>query len=98
MENETKTELKIDARPLAIRAHEREEQWRNVRGLTKAMNWKSNADSMEKRRRSSNPKEPKSAAKDRQYRDAKLGKLGAASKVRHIDPVTDKAFPLEPHG
>ena len=81
-------ELEASARSLAKRASEIEEQWRGPRGLTKRMNQKSNARAMKRRRRASNPKEPKGAAKFRRYRDRKLGKIGAASKVRHIDPAT----------
>jgi hypothetical protein len=86
--NETKAERKVDPRPLAKRANEKEEKWRKVRGLTKEMNRWSNAKAMKRRRQASNPKEPKAAAKFRRYRDRKLGKMGAASKVRHIDPLT----------
>ena len=88
MTNETKIEHEADAGSLAKRADEMEDRWRKLRGLTKQVNHKSNAKPMKRRRRKSNPKEPKGAAKFRQYRDKKLGKLGAASRVRRIDPTT----------
>ena len=81
-------ELEASSRSLAKRASEIEEQWLGRRGLTKRMNQKSNARAM---KRASNPKEPKGAAKYRRYQDRKLGKMGAASKVRHIDPATGKS-------
>jgi len=81
-------ELEANARSLAKRASEKEKERRERRGLTKQMNQKSNARAM---KRASNPKEPKGAAKYRRYQDRKLGKMGAASKVRHIDPATGKS-------
>ena len=79
-------ELEASTRSLAKRAREKEDQWRKARGLTKRMNRKGNAKAM--KRRAASPKEPRGVAKYRLYRDRKLGKLGAASKVRRIDPVT----------
>ena len=90
MTSKLNEELEANARSLTKLASEKEERWRAARGLTKRLNRKSNATAMKRRQRVSNPKEPKGAAKYRRYRDRKRGRMGAASKVRHIDPVTGK--------
>jgi hypothetical protein len=79
-----------NGRSLAKLAGETEARWRSARGLTKQLNRDGNAEAMRRRQRVSNPKEPKGAGKHRRCQDKKLGRMGAASKVRHIDPVTGK--------
>src|ERR1700722_10547389 len=81
-------QLRAGARSLAKRAGEKEERWRAARRLTKRLNRKVNAKAMKLRQRKSTPKEPKGASQHRRFRDGKLGKMGAASNVRRIDPLT----------
>jgi hypothetical protein len=81
-------ELEANGRSLTKLARETEERWCGARALTKGLNRKSNAKPMKRRQALSNPKEPKGAAKYRRYQDGKLGRMGAASEVRHIDPVS----------
>jgi len=76
---------KASAGSLAKRAGEKEERWRAARRLTKRLNRKSNAKAIKLRQRKTTPKEPKGASQYRRFRDGKLGKMGAASKVRRID-------------
>ena len=76
-------------KPLAERARESEEKWRAERGLSKGLHRRGNAMARELRRRSECPQEPKGAVRYRRYRKKQLGKLGAASKVRLIDPGSD---------
>jgi hypothetical protein len=90
MTSKLNEEFEANASSLAKRASEKEERWLGARGLTERLNRKSNAAPMMRRQTVSNPKEPKGTAKYRRYRDRKLGRMGAASKVRHIDPVTGK--------
>jgi phytoene dehydrogenase-like protein len=93
MTSKLNEEREANARSLSKLASEREERWRAACGLTKRLNRKSNAEAMKRRQRESNPKEPKGATKYRRYRSKKLGRMGAASKVRHIDPVTGTSTP-----
>jgi hypothetical protein len=72
---------------LAERAREAEEQWRAERGLSKGLHRKGNVKARERRRRAECPDEPKANVRHRRYREKRLGKLGAASEVRRIDPV-----------
>jgi hypothetical protein len=73
---------------LPERAREAEEQWRTELRLSKGLHRRGNATAREHRRRAECPKEPKAAVRYRCYRKKQLGKLGAASKVRRIDPGT----------
>ena len=87
---ESKQELTNSAKtkkPLGERAREAEEQWRAELGLSKGLHRRGNAMAREGRRRAECPKEPKAAIRYRRYRKKQLGKFGAASEVRRIDPV-----------
>jgi hypothetical protein len=79
-------ELRSNAIVLRVKAREAEEQWLAKRGLSKGLHRKGNAIARQRRRRTECPTEPKAAAGHRRYRKKQLGKLGAASKVRRIDP------------
>ncbi len=74
-------------RSLGERAREVEKQWRAELGLSKGLHRRGNAMARERRRRAECPKEPKAAVRYRRYRKKQLGKFGAASEVRRIDPV-----------
>jgi len=74
---------------LPERAREAEEKWRADRGLSKSLHRRGNAKARERRRCAECPDEPKANVRHRRYREKRLGKLGAASKVRRIDPVGD---------
>ena len=74
-------------KPLRERAREVEKQWRAELGLSKELHRRGNAMAREARRRVECPKEPKAAVRHRRYRKKQLGKFGAASEVRRIDPV-----------
>lgn len=82
-------EMRKNAKSLRVRAREAEEQWRAERGLSKGLRRRGNAMVREARRRVECPKEPKAAVRYRRYRKKQLGKFGAASEVRRIDPVSD---------
>jgi hypothetical protein len=73
---------------LPERAREAEEQWRADRGLSKGLHRKGNAIARERRRNAEFPKEPRANVRYRCYCKKRLGKLGAASKVRRIDPAS----------
>lgn len=88
MTTKTGDELKGNAKRLRARAREIEERWRETRGIGKGLHRKGNATSGKRRRRAECPTEPKAAVRHRRYRDGKLGKMGAASTVRRVDPVT----------
>jgi hypothetical protein len=75
------------AKSLPERAREAEEQWRADRGLSQGLHRKGNAIAQERRRSAECPKEPRANVRYRRYCKKRLGKLGAASKVRVIDPV-----------
>lgn len=75
------------AKSLAKRAREVEEKWRTKRGLSKGLHCTGNAMARERRRRAECPAEPKAAVRFRRYLKKQLGKLGAASTVRYIDPA-----------
>jgi hypothetical protein len=79
-------ELRANAKVLRTRARESEERWREARGLTALLDRKGNAKARKRRRRAECPKEPKANERHRRYRDKQLGKMGAASTVRSIDP------------
>ena len=79
-------ESRENAKPLRTRARESEERWREARGLTALLNRKGNAKAGKRRRGAECPKVPKANVRHRLYRDRQLGKMGAASKVRSIDP------------
>jgi len=72
---------------LSERAREVEEQWRAELRLSKGLHQRGNAMARERRRRAECPKEPKAAVRYRRYRKKQLGKFGAASEVRRIDPA-----------
>lgn len=80
-------EIRKNAKSLPERAREAEEQWRAERGLSKGLHRRGNAMARERRRRAECPKEPKAAVRHRRYRKKQLGKFGAASEVRRIDPA-----------
>ncbi len=71
---------------LPERARETEKEWRDELGLSKGLHRKGNATARAHRRSTECPKEPKATVRHRRYRKRQLGKLGAASKVRCIDP------------
>jgi hypothetical protein len=73
-------------------ASEAEQKWRAAHGLTKGLHNASNAKAAHRRKRVECPKEPKANVRHRRYRKKQLGKLGAASKVRRIDPLTGKVL------
>ena len=79
-------ELKANAKRLNARATEIEKRWREARGIGKGLHRKGNAMATKRRRRAECPTEPKAAVRHRRYRDKQLGKIGAASTVRSIDP------------
>jgi hypothetical protein len=81
-------ELSKNAEILRARALEAEKQWRAARGLDEGLHRKGNAKGRKRRRRAVCPKEPKANVRFRRYRDKRLGKMGAASTVRRIDPET----------
>jgi hypothetical protein len=72
---------------LPERAREAEEKWRVEQRLSKGLHRKGNAIAQERRRSAECPKEPRANVRYRRYCKKRLGKLGAASKVRRIDPV-----------
>jgi hypothetical protein len=78
---------KNSSKSLPERAREAEEQWRADRGLSQGLHRKGNAIAQERRRSAECPKEPRANVRYRRYCKKRLGKLGAASKVRVIDPV-----------
>jgi len=78
---------KNSSKSLPERAREAEEQWRADRGLSQGLHRKGNAIAQERRRSAECPKEPRANVRYRRYCKKRLGKLGAASKVRRIDPV-----------
>ena len=78
---------KNSSKSLPERAREVEEQWRADRGLSQGLHRKGNAIAQERRRSAECPKEPRANVRYRRYCKKRLGKLGAASKVRVIDPV-----------
>ena len=80
-------EMRKNAQSLRVRARKAEEQWRAELGLSKELHRRSNAMAREARRRVECPKEPKAAVRYRRYRKKQLGKFGAASEVRRIDPA-----------
>ena len=86
--SEIDDELMGHGKVLRGRAREAEELWRAARGLSKGLHRKANAEARERRRRTECPKEPKANVAHRRYRDRQLGKMGAASCVRRIDPRT----------
>jgi hypothetical protein len=78
-------ELKGNARVLRARAIEAEERWREERGLGKQLG--------KKRERRSDTRERKAIERKREkLRKQQAGKLGAASTVRRIDPVTGEVI------
>jgi hypothetical protein len=79
----TAAEIQMDTR-----ATEAENQWLSAHGLSKELHRMSNAEARARRRSVECPKELKANVRYRRYRDKRLGKRGAASKVRHIDPTT----------
>jgi hypothetical protein len=85
-EQRNSAERKI-TKSLPERAREAEEKWRADRGLSKGLHRRGNAKARELRRRAECPDEPKANVRHRRYREKRLGKLCAASKVRRIDPV-----------
>ena len=84
--------LRKNAKSLPERAREAEEQWRAERSLSKGLHLRGNAMARERRRQVECPKEPKAAVRHRRYRKKQLGRLGAASKVRTIDPITGEVI------
>lgn len=80
-----------DKKPLPERAREVDDKWRKARRLTTNLNHIGNARARKRRQRAEAPKETKANVKFRHWRDKKLGKMGAASKVRRIDPATGEA-------
>jgi hypothetical protein len=79
---------KKSTKSLPERVREAEEHWRADRGLSKGLHRKGNAIARERRRNAECPKEPRANVRYRRYCKKRLGKLGAASKVRRIDPVS----------
>jgi hypothetical protein len=84
LKNSAKTK---SSKLLPERAREVEEKWRADRGLSKGLQGKGNAIAQERRRNAECPKEPRANVRYRRYCKKRLGKLGAASKVRVVDPV-----------
>jgi hypothetical protein len=78
---------KNSSKSLPERAREAEEKWRVEQRLSKGLHRKGNAIAQERRRSAECPKEPRANVRYRRYCKKRLGKLGAASKVRVIDPV-----------
>jgi hypothetical protein len=85
-EQRNSAERKI-TKSLPERAREAEEKWRVEQRLSKGLHRKGNAIAQERRRSAECPKEPRANVRYRRYCKKRLGKLGAASKVRRIDPV-----------
>jgi hypothetical protein len=78
-------ELKGNARMLRARAIEAEKEWRESQGLGQQLG--------NKRKRRSDTRERKAIErKHEKHREQQLGKLGAASKVRRIDPATGEVI------
>jgi hypothetical protein len=70
-----------------------EQKWRDDRGLTPGLHRIGNAKAANRRRkRALSPKEPKANARHRRWKVKLLGKFGAASEVRRIDPVTGEVM------
>jgi hypothetical protein len=78
---------KNSSKSLAECAREAEHEWRVKLGLSKGLHRRGNAFARERRRRAECPNEPKAAVRYRRYRKKQLGKFGAASEVRRIDPA-----------
>ncbi len=88
-------ELKENAKPLRERAREVEQKWRDARGLTAGMKRVGNAKAGKRRKRAECPKEPKASTRHRRWREKKLGKMGAASKVRRVEAASRSSATLE---
>ena len=87
-EKEPKNSAKTkSSNSLPERAREAEKQWRAELRLSKGLHRRGNGTAGECRRRAECPKESKAAVRFRRYRKKQLGKFGAASEVRRIDPV-----------
>jgi hypothetical protein len=78
---------KNSSKSLPERAREAEEKSRVEQRLSKGLHRKGNAIAQERRWSAECPKEPRANVRYRRYCKKRLGKLGAASKVRVIDPV-----------
>jgi len=84
--DETKTAERRTRKSLAERAREAEDQWRADLRLSKGLHRWGNAMAGQRRRQAECPVESKGAVRYRRYRNKQLGKLGAASKARRVDP------------
>jgi hypothetical protein len=82
----TKTTEKRISKSLAERAREAENQWRADLGLGKSLHRRGNAMAGQRRRHAECPIESNCGVRYRRYRNKQLGKLGAASKARRVDP------------
>jgi hypothetical protein len=74
------------------RAHEDEQKWRDERGLTPDLQHFDNAKAAKRRKRALSPREPKANPRYRRWKAKLLGRFGAASKVRRINPVTGEVM------
>ncbi len=83
---------KESVKQLRERAGKIEQKWRDARGLTKGLHHIGNAKAAKRRKRAECPKEPKASVRFRRWREKQVGKMGPASKVRRIDPVTGEAM------
>jgi hypothetical protein len=69
-----------------------EQNWRDQRGLTPGLHHVGNAKAANRRKRVLSPKEPKANLRYRRWKAKLLGRFGAASKVRRINPVTGEVM------
>jgi hypothetical protein len=77
------------------RAKKAEDAWREKHGLSKELYRNHNAAAARRRKRAISPTEPKANAPYRRWKRKRLGKLGPASKVRCIDPLTGEVVQSE---
>ena len=75
-----------------MRAKEIEQHWREVCGLSRGLHQVNNAAPAVRRKFAECPHQSKLAKRYAYRRDKRLGKMGAASCVRHIDPLTGEVM------
>ena len=81
------------AKLMRAKATEDEDQWREKRGLTTGLHWQRRTEKAGgRRKRAECPSEPKATKQYRRWRNKKLGTMGAALRVRRIDPRTGEVM------
>jgi hypothetical protein len=89
---QTEAETMGHAKIVGARATEDQKRWREKYKVSRGLHRKRNAKACRERKHAECPSEPKAAGRYRRWRDGKLGKMGAASKVRRIDPTTGEVI------